>query len=115
MDLFELGEAFRAARIASNKTQQEIAELSGITRARISRFETGQLVELGAVKLLSLFEAVGLELFARPIGHGRTLDDVLAEQRAAALSVGEPPRRVRVRHSKANVKVTRSDRTDGTN
>lgn len=107
MDLFELGEAFRAARFAANKTQQEIAEMSGVTRARISRFETGQLVELGAVKLLSLFEAVGLELFARPIGHRRTLDDVLAEQRASVLSANEPPGRVRVRHSKGNVKVAK--------
>ncbi|RQG99135.1 helix-turn-helix transcriptional regulator [Paraburkholderia dinghuensis] len=99
MCLFELGEAFRRARIAANKTQQQVAELSGVTRARISRFETGQLPELGTVKLLSLFEAVGLELFARPIGHGRTLDDVLAEQRISAVSEKETRRRVRVPRS----------------
>jgi transcriptional regulator with XRE-family HTH domain len=83
MNLFELGETFRRARIAVNKTQQQVAELSGIPRARISRFETGMLPELGTVKLLNLFESVGLELLARPIGHGRTLDDVLAEEQTA--------------------------------
>ncbi|WP_084598321.1 helix-turn-helix domain-containing protein [Paraburkholderia atlantica] len=100
MDLFELGETFRHTRIAANKTQQQVAELSGVTRARISRFETGRLPELGTAKLLSLFEAVGLELYARPIGHGRTLDDVLAEQRAP--TVPQTRRRVRVPRSKGS-------------
>jgi transcriptional regulator with XRE-family HTH domain len=100
MNLFELGETFRLARIAANKTQQQIAEQTGVPRARISRFETGLLPELGAVKLLSLFEAVGLEVFARPIGHGRTLDDVLAEKKTAAVSKGEARRRVRLPRAK---------------
>jgi transcriptional regulator with XRE-family HTH domain len=106
MNLFELGETFRLARIAANKTQQQVAEQSGIPRARISRFETGLLPELGTVKLLSLFEAVGLELFARPIGHGRTLDDILDEQRAPAVSVEETRRRVRVPRSGSGVEAT---------
>ncbi|RKP46626.1 helix-turn-helix domain-containing protein [Pararobbsia silviterrae] len=106
MDFVELGEAFRLARLAANKTQQQVAEQSGITRARISRFETGLLPELGTVKLLSLFEAVGLELFARPIGHGRTLDDVLAEQRTPALSSAETRRRVRLPRPEARTKIT---------
>lgn len=105
MDLFELGETFRLARIAANKTQQQVAEQSGITRARISRFETGLLPELGTVKLLSLFEAVGLELFARPIGHGRTLDDVLNEQRTPEVPVDSTRRRVRVTRSEVTGKT----------
>jgi transcriptional regulator with XRE-family HTH domain len=79
MDLAELGEEFKRARVRVNKTQQEVADQSGVPRARISLFETGALPELGFVKLLSLFEAVGLELLTRPLGHRRTLDDVLAE------------------------------------
>ncbi|MFB9127174.1 XRE family transcriptional regulator [Paraburkholderia dipogonis] len=105
MDLFELGETFRLARIAANKTQQQVAEQSGITRARISRFETGLLPELGTVKLLSLFEAVGLDLLARPIGHRRTLDDVLTEQRTPTVSVDETRRRVRPSRSEASVRT----------
>jgi transcriptional regulator with XRE-family HTH domain len=106
MNLFELGETFRLARIAANKTQQQVAQQSGITRARISRFETGLLPELGTVKLLSLFEAVGLELFARPIGHGRTLDDVLTEQRTPAVSVAETRRRVRRPRAETSARTT---------
>jgi len=79
MNLAELGETFRQARIEANLTQEEVAQRSGVQRARISLFETGALPELGAVKVLSLFNAVGLEMFARPAGHRRTLDDVLSE------------------------------------
>jgi len=79
MNLAELGETLRQARIEANLTQEEVAERSGVQRARISLFETGALPELGAVKMLSLFNAVGLEMFARPAGHRRTLDDVLSE------------------------------------
>ncbi len=42
-------------------------------------FETGTLPEIGAVKMLNLFNAVGLDLIARRPGHQRTLDDVLIE------------------------------------
>lgn len=79
MNLAELGEAFRRARMAANLTQQQVADITGVTRGRISTFETGALPEIGAVKMLSLFDAVGLELIARRPGHRRTLDDVLIE------------------------------------
>jgi transcriptional regulator with XRE-family HTH domain len=111
MDLLELGETFRLARIAVNKTQQQVAEQSGTTRARISRFETGQLPELGAVKLLTLFETVGFELLARPIGHRRTLDDVLAEQQTPAVSAEETRRRVR--HSRVKASSEPGHKTPG--
>lgn len=103
MNLAEFGAIFKTARLRANKTQQEIAEQSGVPRARVSLFETGGLPELGAVKLLSLFEAVGLELLARPAGHQRTLDDVLVEADDAQAPVH--PARSRVRH--ANRHVTR--------
>jgi transcriptional regulator with XRE-family HTH domain len=79
MNLAELGETLRSARLAANVTQQKLAELSGVPRARISQFETGMLPELGAVKMISLFEAVGLEILVRRRGHQRTLDDLLTD------------------------------------
>jgi transcriptional regulator with XRE-family HTH domain len=102
MDLFELGEAFRHARIAASRTQREIEALSGVSRARISRFETGSLPELGTAKLLRLFQAVGLEIIARPIGHQCTFDDVLLEPQAPAES--DVPQRIRVRRPKSGGK-----------
>lgn len=93
MNLAELGEAFRRARIAADLTQQQVAEISGVARGRISMFETEALTEIGAVRMLSLFDAVGLELIARRPGHQRTLDDVLAESAETA----DTPVRQRVR------------------
>lgn len=93
MNLAELGEVFRLARMAADLTQQQVAEASGVTRSRVSMFETGMLPEIGAVKMLGLFDAVGLELIARRPGHQRTLDDVLAESAEA----GDMPVRRRVR------------------
>ncbi|MDR5770118.1 MULTISPECIES: helix-turn-helix domain-containing protein [unclassified Caballeronia] len=107
MDLFELGQAFRTARMAANLTQENVSERSGITRARVSRFETGRLPEIGAIKLLSLFEAVGLELYARPIGYGRTLDDVLIELRTPEVPVEQTRRRVRLPRSAAAAKTSK--------
>ncbi|MFM0174770.1 helix-turn-helix transcriptional regulator [Paraburkholderia sediminicola] len=96
MNLAELGEAFRQARIAARLTQQQVAERSGVPRVRISMFETGMLPELGAVKMLSLFDAVGLEILARRQGHQRTLDDVLTDPDEQLEGAGTV-RRVRIR------------------
>ena len=97
MNLAELGQAFRDARHAANLTQQQVAKLSGVPRERISLFETGALPELGAVKMLSLFDAVGLEILARRRGHQRTLDDVLDDPEDLPGGSGSASRRVRLR------------------
>lgn len=108
MNLAELGVTFKAARIQSNRTQQEVANLTGVSRARISAFENGALPELGMVKVLALFEAVGLEVVTRPIGQGRTLDDLVEEQKMAPSGFATrlhnreiAPLRKRVRHGNA--------------
>jgi transcriptional regulator with XRE-family HTH domain len=101
MNLAQLGETFRRARIAVNLTQEQVAELSGVARPRVSQFESGSLPELGAVKLLSLFDVVGLELYARPAGHQRTLDDAAVETAHAALQPMADTDRRRVRSSAA--------------
>ena len=94
MTLAELGEVFKDARLKARLTQQDIASLTGVSRYRVSLFETGSLPELGTVKLLSLLSAVGLDLFVRPAGHRRTLDDVIAES-ASDTSYAPDRRRVR--------------------
>ena len=82
MDIIELGQSFRAARIARRLTQQDAARHAGISVATISRFERGDLLELGVVKLISLFRLVDLDLTPRPRGHSRTLDDIQQENAA---------------------------------
>jgi transcriptional regulator with XRE-family HTH domain len=83
MDIVELGQAFRAARIARRLTQQDAAQYAGVSVATISRFERGDLLELGVGKLISLFGLVGQELIPRPKGHTRTLDDIQRENMVA--------------------------------
>lgn len=80
MNLFELGQSLKDARIRRQLTQGELAARTGISLSSISGLERGILFEIGVVKLLQLFAAVGLELHTRPTGQRRTLDDARQEQ-----------------------------------
>ncbi len=82
MNLFELGQSLKEARIRQQLTQGELAKLTGVSLSSISGLERGILAEIGVVKLLQLFAAVGLELQTRPAGQRRTLDDARQEQQA---------------------------------
>jgi transcriptional regulator with XRE-family HTH domain len=114
MDILQLAGIFRAARINCRLTQQDVADGAGVSVVTVSRFERGELLEIGTVKLLNLFRLVGLELYPRPLGHVRTLDDI-QRQRALSLADGpayprtiqeggeldiEPQKSRRVRHAK---------------
>lgn len=87
MNLFELGQSLKEARIRQQLTQGELAERTGVSLSSISGLERGTLAEIGVVKLLQLFAAVGFELHTRPAGQRRTLDDARQEQR---LGLGLP-------------------------
>lgn len=80
MNLFELGQSLKEARIRRQLTQGELAERTGVSLSSISGLERGILAEIGVVKLLQLLAAVGLELQTRPVGQRRTLDDARQEQ-----------------------------------
>ncbi|SFN90859.1 Helix-turn-helix domain-containing protein [Formivibrio citricus] len=108
MNLYELGQALKAARINQSITQQELAERTGVSVSTISGLERGTLSEIGVVKLLQLFALVGLELQPRPAGRRRTLDDVAAGASTLGMSGQRPEpdslqirQRVRVSAKKA--------------
>jgi transcriptional regulator with XRE-family HTH domain len=98
--LSDLAAQFKRARLASRLTQREAAAAAGVSTLLVSQLERGALTELGAVKLLSLLRAVGLELHTRPAGHQRTLNDVAAE--LDETTPVDPPDRIsqRVRHAR---------------
>ena len=110
MDLVELGQAFRVARLQSRQPQKDVSAKTGVSVTTISQFENGMLTDLGTVRLLALLEQVGLELSARPRTQQRTLDDVAQELNAGSATfdvVGQPrqvavkePQRVRSRKMK---------------
>lgn len=83
MNLFELGQSLKSARIRQQLTQSELAARTGVSLSSISGLERGILSEIGVVKLLQLFAAVGLELHTRSSGQRRTLDDARQEQQVA--------------------------------
>jgi transcriptional regulator with XRE-family HTH domain len=96
MNIAELGSAFRQARLARGLTQRDVAGRTGLHPTTVSDFERGALSELGVTKSISLLEAVGLELVARPRGHVRTLDDIAEERRAATTTLpGTTRKRIR--------------------
>ncbi|MBI3712306.1 MAG: helix-turn-helix domain-containing protein [Burkholderiales bacterium] len=80
MNLFELGQSLKDARIRQQLTQGELAARTGVSLSSISGLERGILSEIGVVKLVQLFAALGLELYTRPVGLRRTLDDARQEQ-----------------------------------
>jgi transcriptional regulator with XRE-family HTH domain len=98
-NLNDLAEQFKRARIATRLTQREAANAAGVSAMLVSQFERGALTELGAVKLLSLLRAVGLELQVRPTGHQRTLNDVAAELDVATTPDRSHRTLQRVRHA----------------
>lgn len=102
MDILQLANAFRSARLECRLTQQDVARGAGVSVVTVSRFERGELLEIGVVKLLNLFSQVGLELYPRPLGHLRTLDDIQRERSASSASPGrhDAPAVHRVRHSR---------------
>ena len=80
MDIVELGQVFRTARVEHRLTQQDVSNRAGVSVPTVSRFERGDLLEMGVVKLLTLLNLVGLELYPRPLGQTRTLDDIQRER-----------------------------------
>jgi transcriptional regulator with XRE-family HTH domain len=105
MTIIDLAETFRQARIERRLTQREVATEAGLGSITVSRFERGALTEIGLVKLLAMFRVVGLELFARPVGHRRTLDDIPLELISPHNEAATGRPRQRVRHTSAQKKV----------
>jgi transcriptional regulator with XRE-family HTH domain len=100
MNLSDLADAFKSARIAGRLTQREVAQATGVSTLLVSKLERGALVEIGAVKLLALLRTVGLELHARPAGQQRTLNDIAHELDAVTSPELGPHIAKRVRHSR---------------
>jgi transcriptional regulator with XRE-family HTH domain len=81
MDLLEIGLLFKEARKLRRRTQGELAQALGMSRATLSALERGRCQELGVRKLTALLETVGLDLVVGPRKTRPTLDDLRAERR----------------------------------
>jgi len=78
--LAELGHAVAESRKRRGLRQGEVARQAGLTQESLSRFEHGQLSELGARKLLALLAVLGLELNFSEVGTSGSLDELRRER-----------------------------------
>lgn len=66
----------KRARRAQGLTQAELAAKAHVSRSTILQLENGTVTELGFRKLAATLQAVGLELFIRPLQGTLTLNEL---------------------------------------
>lgn len=80
--LSDVAEQLKAARTEAKLTQTELAARAGVARTTLARMETLGRGDMSVSVLVRLLEAAGYDLKVVKTGHGRTLEDILAEQRS---------------------------------
>ena len=81
--LADVAAQLKAARHAVGVSQTELARRAGVARTTVARMESVAKGDMSVSVLLRLLESMGYALKTVKAGHSRTLEDVLAEQRAA--------------------------------
>jgi transcriptional regulator with XRE-family HTH domain len=66
MRLQQIGNIIRRARLASQTTQAQLAERSGLSRTTINQLERGVVPDLGIRKAQAVLAELGLALHVRP-------------------------------------------------
>jgi transcriptional regulator with XRE-family HTH domain len=90
MRLQEAGYAIRRARIARGLTQAELAKAAGLSRVTLNRLEMGTFPDLGAKKLQTLLDNVGLTLAIQSAPKTRRSDFIRLASTSASVSFKEP-------------------------
>ena len=81
MDLIDLGERLKAIRKAKGWSQRELAEKSGVSRARIEALENARIGEIGFKHLMRIMHALSVDLRFTQLNRDRpTLEDLAAEE-----------------------------------
>jgi transcriptional regulator with XRE-family HTH domain len=93
MLLVDVGERVRTARKAKGLAQRELAERSGVSRARIDALENGRPSDIGFNNVIRILNAVGLDLQITDGPRRPTLDDLMRENEEEERS--RPARRQR--------------------
>ena len=77
MYLVDIGLVIQQTRKSRNITQDALAAQLGMSRATISGIEKGTISEIGIRKVLSICDALGLELLVQPKSKRPTLQQLL--------------------------------------
>ncbi len=79
--LADVAELLKEVRREADLSQQELARRAGVGRTTLARMETLANGDMSVSVLLRLLTAAGYDLRAVKVGHVRTVEDILAEQR----------------------------------
>ena len=79
--LADVAELLKDVRREADLSQQELASRAGVGRTTLARMETLANGDMSVSVLLRLLTAAGYDLRAVTVGHVRTVEDILAEQR----------------------------------
>jgi transcriptional regulator with XRE-family HTH domain len=71
----------RSARREAGLSQKELAQQAGVARTTVARMENLAKGDMSVSALVRLLEAAGYDLNLVKLGHARTVEDILAEQR----------------------------------
>lgn len=79
--LSDLAVMLKDARREAGLSQAELAQRAGVARTTVARMENLAKADMSVSVLVRLFEAAGYDLKTIKLGHTRTVEDILAEQR----------------------------------
>lgn len=79
--LSDVAEMLKNARREAGLSQNELAQRAGVARTTVARMETLAKGDMSVSSLVRLLEAAGYDLKLVKLGHVRTVEDILAEQR----------------------------------
>lgn len=79
--LADMAEQLKLARQQAGLSQAELARRADVSRTTLARMETLARGDMSVSVLLKLLEAAGYDVKVVKVGHQRTLEDILAEQR----------------------------------
>ena len=78
--LASIGQTIRQTRRSKRLSQERLSELSGVSRARIAALEGDKITDITFGNLLSILNALDLDLRVVPLSRQRpTLEDLQAE------------------------------------
>lgn len=77
MDFFELGQYVTKVRKEKKISQQRLAEDLHISRATVSKFESGKSVDIGFKKVLQILDYLGLEIDLKEKSSFPVFEDLL--------------------------------------
>jgi len=80
--LADVADLLRQVRKDARLSQTALAQRAGVSRTTVARMETLAKGDMSVSALLRLLEAAGYDLKPVKRGHVRTVEDILAEQRA---------------------------------